>query len=120
MLVWHQPIIIAYIYFLAREDVITAKDVPEAAVAALYTQLASGAETGWDFSSRWLANSTLLASIRTSNILPVDLNIILLRAERHLSQLFATGKSLNSYDLSNPSPLLILFAPHPHTYHTRD
>lgn len=48
----------------------------------LYTQIKSAAETGWDFSSRWFitANGSdrgILADIKTTYIIPVDLNSIL-------------------------------------------
>jgi len=53
--------------------------------AQLYANLASGAESGWDYSARWIANpadsvtqtSFPLRSLNTVNILPVDLNSIL-------------------------------------------
>ncbi|KAJ4360281.1 uncharacterized protein N0V89_000842 [Didymosphaeria variabile] len=53
--------------------------------AQLYANLASGAESGWDYSARWIANpgdsvtQTFfpLRSLNTVNILPVDLNSIL-------------------------------------------
>ncbi|EAT80043.1 trehalase [Parastagonospora nodorum] len=53
--------------------------------ATLYANLASGAESGWDYSMRWVANpsdaindnSFPLRSLNTINILPVDLNSIL-------------------------------------------
>lgn len=103
----------------AREDAETAKLVPEEQRAMLYGNLAAGAESGWDFSSRWLdldqseerrqsrgatasERSTLdrfdshstnslsgadLSTIRTMDILPVDLNAIMLRVERSLARL---------------------------------
>lgn len=57
--------------------------------AQLYANLASGAESGWDYSARWLKNpfdavnkSTLpLRSLNTVNILPVELNSILYHNE---------------------------------------
>lgn len=42
-----------------------------------YTNLRAGAESGWDFSSRWFADTMHLATIETINILPVDLNCLL-------------------------------------------
>ncbi len=53
--------------------------------AKLYANLASGAETGWDYSSRWIANPNdavtdtyfPLRSLNTMSIVPVDLNSIL-------------------------------------------
>ena len=60
--------------------------------------LASGAESGWDFSSRWLAHNGSrvgqLASIMVDSIVPVDLNAILCGNEATLSRLFtAVGES---------------------------
>lgn len=57
------------------EDVATAanSDRPEQDV---YQDLRAGAESGWDFSSRWL-NDNRLSSIRTTTIVPVDLNMFL-------------------------------------------
>ncbi|KAL2885391.1 Trehalase [Ceratocystis lukuohia] len=54
-------------------------------IADLYSNLASGAESGWDYSSRWLANPSdaiedkyfPLRSLNTGNIIPVDLNSIM-------------------------------------------
>ena len=45
------------------------------------------AETGWDFSSRWLTNSSALGSARTSDILPVDLNAFLYLSETTMARL---------------------------------
>jgi alpha,alpha-trehalase len=53
--------------------------------AELYANLASGAESGWDYSSRWLKNPSdavtdtffPLRSLNTVNTIPVDLNSIL-------------------------------------------
>uniref|UniRef100_A0A914CCA9 Trehalase n=1 Tax=Acrobeloides nanus TaxID=290746 RepID=A0A914CCA9_9BILA len=36
--------------------------------------VASAAESGWDFSSRWFADKLNLHSIETTNVVPVDLN----------------------------------------------
>ncbi|KAJ7198003.1 trehalase-domain-containing protein [Mycena pura] len=50
----------------------------DSASAALYAELASGAETGWDFSWRWLAGvSAGLRSLNIKNMIPVDLSSIL-------------------------------------------
>lgn len=53
--------------------------------AALYANLASGAESGWDYSTRWLKNpsdaandnSLPLRSLNVINTIPVELNSIL-------------------------------------------
>ncbi len=57
--------------------------------AQLYANLASGAESGWDYSSRWLAHPEdaisdtffPLRSLDTVNVVPVDLNSILYQNE---------------------------------------
>jgi neutral trehalase len=38
------------------------------------TDLRAGAASGWDYSSRWLRDITRLASIRTTQFIPIDLN----------------------------------------------
>jgi len=45
--------------------------------AILYRDLRASAESGWDFSSRWFADGKTLASIRTTEIVPPDLNALL-------------------------------------------
>lgn len=54
--------------------------------SALYRNLRAAAESGWDFSSRWLANPSDLSSIRTTDILPVDLNALLFFMETRLAR----------------------------------
>jgi alpha,alpha-trehalase len=52
----------------------------------VYTNLRAGAESGWDFSSRWFADTFHLTSIETTNILPVDLNCLLYAYETILAK----------------------------------
>jgi alpha,alpha-trehalase len=54
--------------------------------AELYRDLRSAAESGWDFSSRWLADGRSLAAIRTTEIVPVDLNSLLYGLERAIER----------------------------------
>eukprot|EP00775_Hariotina_reticulata_P006394 gene6394-6626_t len=55
-----------------REDAALALNVTgtssptNAAAAQLYRDLASGAESGWDFSSRWFADGRSISTIRTT------------------------------------------------------
>lgn len=56
----------------------------------LWMELTSGAESGWDFSSRWYIDSTgrnngTLSDTQTSSVLPADLNAIMCRNERLLA-----------------------------------
>uniref|UniRef100_A0A2N9H7U0 Trehalase n=1 Tax=Fagus sylvatica TaxID=28930 RepID=A0A2N9H7U0_FAGSY len=46
-----------------------------------YRELASAAESGWDFSTRWMRNPPDLTTLATTSILPVDLNAFILRME---------------------------------------
>ncbi|XP_062949414.1 trehalase [Cynocephalus volans] len=69
-----------------------ADALPEGEREALWAELKAGAESGWDFSSRWLVggpNPDLLSSIRTSKLVPVDLNAFLCRAEDLMSKFYS-------------------------------
>lgn len=51
----------------------------------LFRDIRAACESGWDFSSRWLADGRTLASIRTTQVIPVDLNAILSGLESTLA-----------------------------------
>ncbi|XP_035299513.1 trehalase isoform X2 [Cricetulus griseus] len=74
------------------KDADLANTVPEGDREALWTELKAGAESGWDFSSRWLVggpNPDSLSSIRTSKMVPVDLNAFLCQAEGLMSNFYS-------------------------------
>jgi alpha,alpha-trehalase len=71
-----------------REDVQTAQHADRPA-AEVYRNLRAGAETGWDFSSRWLGDGSHLWTIRTTAIAPVDLNCLMLHLEQVLARAYA-------------------------------
>jgi alpha,alpha-trehalase len=52
----------------------------------VFVNLRAGAESGWDFSSRWFGDTMHLATIKTTDIIPVDLNSLLYQYETILSQ----------------------------------
>lgn len=54
----------------------------------LYLHLRAGAESGWDFSSRWLMNPQDLSSIHTADIIPVDLNCLLYQLEETIAEAY--------------------------------
>ncbi len=54
----------------------------------VYNHLRSAAESGWDFSSRWLADDNDLSSIQTTDIIPVDLNSLLHDTEQQLADYY--------------------------------
>ncbi|WP_420826727.1 alpha,alpha-trehalase TreF [Azomonas macrocytogenes] len=68
------------------EDVHTAQ-ASDRPAHEVYRDLRAGAESGWDFSSRWQADPTRLSSIRTTCILPIDLNSLLYRLELQIARL---------------------------------
>ncbi|MDB5430823.1 MAG: treF [Caulobacter sp.] len=59
-----------------RADVRLAKASPQPE-REIWRNLRAGAESGWDFTSRWLADGQSLELIRTTDIVPIDLNCIL-------------------------------------------
>ncbi len=54
----------------------------------VYNHLRSAAESGWDFSSRWLADDNDLSTIQTTDIVPVDLNSLLYHTEKLLADFY--------------------------------
>ncbi len=71
-----------------KEDALLAQKVTKtpAESARLYRDLRAGAESGWDYSSRWLRDGKTLATIHTTDFVPVDLNCLLTNLERTLSE----------------------------------
>lgn len=74
-----------------RSDVILAKGAHRDP-AGLYRDLRAAGETGWDFSSRWLADGKTLATIHTTDLVAIDLNSLLYGMERAIAaECGATG-----------------------------
>ncbi|XP_050614363.1 trehalase isoform X2 [Macaca thibetana thibetana] len=74
------------------KDTELADTLPEGDREALWAELKAGAESGWDFSSRWLIggpNPNSLSGIRTSKLVPVDLNAFLCQAEELMSKFYS-------------------------------
>ncbi len=76
-----------------------ANDLETAAAAAaaagrepaeVFRDIRSAAESGWDFSSRWFGDGESLATIRTTAIVPVDLNSLLYALEEEIAALCTT------------------------------
>lgn len=53
----------------------------------VYRNIRAAAESGWDFSSRWFADTENLATIRTTELIPVDLNSLLFFMEMTLAEI---------------------------------
>jgi len=71
-----------------RQDMETARQSNRPA-AAVYRELRAGAESGWDFSSRWLGDGRRLATIHITDIAPVDLNSLMQHLEQVLGKAYA-------------------------------
>ena len=70
-----------------REDYELAQRVPEPQREALYRNIRAAAESGWDFSSRWMRDPSDLRTLETTELVPVDLNSLLYHAERTIAAL---------------------------------
>ncbi|HMI19667.1 MAG TPA: alpha,alpha-trehalase TreF [Sphingomonas sp.] len=81
-------------YWDARDtprDESFAEDRATAAAAArppaeVDRDLRAAAESGWDFGSRWLADGRTLASIHTTDIVPIDLNSLMWNMEMSIAR----------------------------------
>lgn len=71
-----------------REDIALAEQNPTREASDIYLNLRAACESGWDFSSRWLADDISLGTIETTHILPVDLNCLLYKLECKLASLY--------------------------------
>lgn len=52
----------------------------------LFRHVRAAAESGWDFSTRWFKDRKSFATIHTTEIIPVDLNCLILHLEQTLSE----------------------------------
>jgi alpha,alpha-trehalase len=53
-----------------------------------FRHIRAAAESGWDFSSRWFADGENMETIRTTDLLPVDLNCLLYFLEKSLLNIY--------------------------------
>lgn len=68
------------------EDVATAAAAAPRAAADVNRDLRAGAESGWDYGSRWLRDGRTLATIHTTDIVPVDLNSLMWNLEQAIAR----------------------------------
>ncbi len=54
----------------------------------MYQDLRAGAESGWDYTSRWFSDGKSMETIETTDIIPVDLNALLYGLEEVLTICF--------------------------------
>ena len=67
------------------EDV-HVKNISDQPSDEIFTHLRAGAESGWDFSSRWFKDELNITTIRTTDIVPVDLNCLLYVLEQTIAK----------------------------------
>lgn len=65
-----------------REDIELAHGIANKNI--LYRHIRAAAESGWDFSCRWFKQVNDFATIHTTDIIPVDLNCLMLHLEETL------------------------------------
>lgn len=70
-----------------REDIETALGYRGNA-GDLFRNLRAAAESGWDFSSRWLGHGHHLNTITTLGLLPIDLNSLIVHLEQTLAKTY--------------------------------
>jgi len=70
-----------------KEDYVLAQKLPATQRPLLFRNLISTAETGWDFSSRWMKDPKIgLLSLQTTEVVEADLNAILYKNELTLAR----------------------------------
>lgn len=70
------------------DDLETAKRAKLHDTDKLYLDLRAGAESGWDFSSRWFSDPMDISTIHTTDIVPVDLNCLLYHLEMTIAETY--------------------------------
>ena len=71
-----------------REDLETAAKSANFDKAKVFLDLRAGAESGWDFSSRWFRDSKNIETIHTTDIVPIDLNCLLYDLETTIAHCY--------------------------------
>ncbi|WP_035916931.1 alpha,alpha-trehalase TreF [Flavimarina sp. Hel_I_48] len=69
------------------EDVTTAAKIPERDAEDVYLNISAACESGWDFSSRWFSEPDKLTTIKTTRIIPADLNALIFKMEKTLAKM---------------------------------
>ena len=64
--------------------------------AIVYRHTRAAAESGWDFSCRWFADGQHMETIQTTDLIPVDLNCLLLHLEETLLKAYLLGNQTDA------------------------
>ena len=70
-----------------REDRTLAQSLPESQRERFYRNVRAAAESGWDFSSRWMRDPADLRTLETVELAPIDLNSLLYHTELTIAAL---------------------------------
>jgi alpha,alpha-trehalase len=70
-----------------RPDYELGRTLADAQREAFYRNTRAAAESGWDFSTRWMRNPSDLRTLETTDLVPVDLNSLLYHTERTIAAL---------------------------------
>lgn len=76
----------------SREDLETAARAKAKASNQVFLDLRAGAESGWDFSSRWFQHERDIQSIQTTDLVAVDLNCLLYQLEQTIAEAYTLIK----------------------------
>jgi len=79
-----------------KKDVDAAKLTKEEQ-GDFYRNIRAAAESGWDFSTRWMDTTGKLETIHTTFIIPVDLNCLLYHLEQSIARSYQTQGNLADY-----------------------
>ncbi len=71
-----------------RDDVDLALIAPDRLASKVYVDIRAAAESGWDFSSRWFKDAHKMSTIHTTDLIPVDLNCLLVQMEQTIADTY--------------------------------
>jgi alpha,alpha-trehalase len=71
-----------------NEDIDITREAKTRRPSEVYLDIRAAAESGWDFSSRWLRDGKHMHTIHTTDIIPVDLNCLLVHLEQTIAQAY--------------------------------
>lgn len=80
-----------------REDLHTAQKSLSPQKEKVFVDLRAAAESGWDFSSRWFDKPREIETIRTTDIIPVDLNCLLYDLEMTIATALGDAPAAATY-----------------------
>ena len=83
-----------------RPDYELGRTLPDAQRELFYRNTRAAAESGWDFSTRWMRDPKDLRSLETTELVPVDLNSLLYHTERTIAALRAFRNQQGDADVA--------------------